>query len=101
MLFTQIAYEHGKIHTIKHPLDCRNATVTRPTTSLSETVSDVLAGNHLPSDLVLIGYWIYDCLYLQLKHILTGKFVHMSTTQTSQIDKNYMKVRANSRPSLN
>ncbi|KAL4234550.1 hypothetical protein ACF0H5_006191 [Mactra antiquata] len=29
---------------------------------------------------------------VQLKHILTGKFVHMSTTQTSQIDKNYMKV---------
>ncbi|KAL3860316.1 hypothetical protein ACJMK2_010455, partial [Sinanodonta woodiana] len=29
---------------------------------------------------------------VQLKHIFTGKFVHMSTTQTSQIDKNYMKV---------
>ncbi|XP_053402419.1 inositol 1,4,5-trisphosphate receptor type 1-like isoform X7 [Mercenaria mercenaria] len=29
---------------------------------------------------------------VQLKHILTSKFVHMSTTQTSQIDKNYMKV---------
>ncbi|XP_052817063.1 inositol 1,4,5-trisphosphate receptor type 3-like isoform X2 [Mya arenaria] len=29
---------------------------------------------------------------VQLKHVFTGKFVHMSTTQTSQIDKNYMKV---------
>ncbi|XP_060075349.1 inositol 1,4,5-trisphosphate receptor type 1-like [Ylistrum balloti] len=29
---------------------------------------------------------------VQLKHIFTGKFVHMSTTQTSQKDKNNMKV---------
>lgn len=29
---------------------------------------------------------------LQLKHVFTGKFVHMSTTQTSQKDKNNMKV---------
>lgn len=28
----------------------------------------------------------------QLKHVFTGKFVHMSTTQTSQKDKNNMKV---------
>lgn len=31
-------------------------------------------------------------LFLQLKHVFTGKFVHMSTTQTSQKDKNNMKV---------
>nr|XP_022341733.1 inositol 1,4,5-trisphosphate receptor type 2-like isoform X6 [Crassostrea virginica] len=29
---------------------------------------------------------------VQLKHVFTGKFVHMSTTQTSQKDKNNMKV---------
>lgn len=31
-------------------------------------------------------------LFLQLKHVFTEKFVHMSTTQTSQKDKNNMKV---------
>ena len=73
MLFTQIAYEHGKIHPIKHPLDCRNATVTRPTTSLSETMSDVLAGNHLPSDLVLIGYWTYNCFVFTAEAYIDGQ----------------------------
>ena len=32
---------------------------------------------------------IYD---LQLKHVFTGKFVHISTTQTSRRDKNNMLV---------
>ena len=31
-------------------------------------------------------------IYLQLKHVFTGKFVHISTTQTSRRDKNNMLV---------
>ena len=39
-----------------------------------------------------IGKFTHNMAHFQLKHVLTGKFVHMSTTQTSKIDKNYMKV---------